>query len=222
MYEPSIADRISGSAPLRRRQATGRLLARSLTRLEVNGLENVPAGGPVVLAVNHRDFFDGPLVFGFVRRPVNFLVKIEAFTPRAGPFLRTTGQIPVIRTRHDYPAIRLTLRLLRAGGVVGIFPEGSRGDGLARTVKPGVGYFALRTGAAVVPIACHGTDSIKNRRWRRPRVRITVGEPLHFERVPEGRRVRRADVLEATERIRAALAGLVKQTSFDETERTSV
>jgi 1-acyl-sn-glycerol-3-phosphate acyltransferase len=219
MYTPSVADRIFGSAPLRRRQATGRLLAHALGRIEIRGLERMPESGPVVLAVNHRDFLDGPLLFGFIRRPVSFLVKQEAFTPRATPFLVGTGQIPVVRTRPDVKAVRFALRLLRGGGVVGIFPEGSRGDGLVRTARPGVGYFALRTGAKVVPVACHGTDSLKHRRLRRPAVRITIGEPIDLGRVPDRQRVRRRDVLAATERVRVALAALVAETTPADDER---
>jgi 1-acyl-sn-glycerol-3-phosphate acyltransferase len=213
MYAPSVADRIFGSAALRRRQAVARLLARGLGRIEIRGLERMPESGPVVLAVNHRDFLDGPLLFGFIGRPVSFLVKTEAFTPRAAPFLVGTGQIPVVRTRPDVAAVRFSLRLLRGGGVLGIFPEGTRGDGLVRTSRPGVGYFALRTGATVVPVACHGTDSLKHRRLRRPAVRITLGEPMDLGRVPDKQRVRRRDVLAATEQVRAALAALVAETA---------
>lgn len=213
MYEPSVADRISGSAALRRRQAAARVLARGLGRIEIRGLERMPPTGPVVLAVNHRDFLDGPLLFGFVRRPVNFLVKIEAFTPRATPFLRGTGQIPVVRHRPDVVAVRFSLKVLRGGGLIGVFPEGTRGDGLVRSARPGVGYFALRTGAHVVPVACHGTDSLKHRRLRRSSVRITIGAPMYFGAVADGHRVKRSDVLAITEQIRATLAELVAATS---------
>jgi 1-acyl-sn-glycerol-3-phosphate acyltransferase len=213
MYTPTVADRVVGSSPLRRRQFAARVLARGLGRIEVAGLERVPDTGPLVLAVNHRDFLDGPLLFGFMRRPVNFLVKIEAFTPRATPFLHGTGQIPVVRNGMDFAAVRFSLRLLRDGGVLGLFPEGTRGDGLVRTAKPGVGYFALRTGARVVPVACHGTDSLKSRRLRRPAVRITFGPALDLGRVPDGQRVTRAAMLDATEYVRATLADLVLATA---------
>ena len=219
MYTPSVSDRIVGSGPLRRRQAVGRALARALGRIDVQGLDRIPPSGPLVLAVNHRDFLDGPLLFGFVRRPVSFLVKIEAFTPRAAPFLTGTGQIPVVRDRPDIAAVRLALRILRGGGVIGVFPEGTRGDGLVHTAKPGVGYFALRTGASVVPVACHGTDMLKHRRVRRPVVRITVGEPIDLGGVPDGQLVSRRAVLAATEQVRATLAGLVAETSFSIDER---
>jgi len=213
MYEPSVPDLVFGSAALRRRQAAARMLARGLARIRIDGLANVPPRGPVVLAVNHRDFLDGPLLFAFLHRPVAFLTKIEAYTPRATPFLRTTGQIPLVRTRPDVAAVRASLRILRAGGVVGVFPEGTRGDGMVRAAKPGVGYFALRTGAAVVPVACHGTQALKHRGLHRPRVTFNIGTPLELGRVPEGRRVRRADVLAATERVRVTLAALVADTA---------
>jgi 1-acyl-sn-glycerol-3-phosphate acyltransferase len=77
-----------------------------------------------------------------------------------------------------------------------------------------VGYFALRTGAKVVPVACHGTDSLKHRRLRRPTVRITIGPPLDLGRVPDGQRVRRGDVLAATETVRATLSALVADTAM--------
>lgn len=219
MYRPPLPDLASGSGPLRRRQLAVRVLARGLGRIDVRGIEQLPTSGPVVLAVNHRDFLDGPLLFGFLRRPVSFLVKTEAYTPRASPFLVSTGQIPVVRDRPDVAAVRSALRLLRAGGVVGVFPEGTRGDGSVRTARPGVGYFALRTGALVVPVACHGTDTLKHRRLRRPAVRITVGDPIDLGRLPDGERVGRQQMLASTEKVRVALADLVVHTMPDSVSR---
>ncbi len=214
MYVPTIADCVRGSAALRRRQATIRALAFGVARVEVLGADRIPAEGPVVLAVNHRNYLDGPFLLGFLPRLANCLVKVEAFTPRAGPMLRTTGQIPVVRDRPDYGAVLLALRLLRAGGVVGVFPEGARGDGLARTARPGVGYFALRTGATVLPVAIHGTDRLTKRRGApRPLVRLAIGDPVDVGHYPWGQRVPRRRVLEATEEIRVALAKLVVDTN---------
>ena len=208
MYEPTFDDRISGSAALRRRQAVVRGLARVAARLDVQGLERIPDSGGIVLAVNHRAFLDGPVLFGLVDRPISFLVKNQAFTPTMAPMLRTTGQVPVVRERPDVAAVRFSLQILRAGGVIGLFPEGTRGDGLVRTAKPGVGYFALRTGAVVVPVACHGTEGLL-RGPHRPVIRVTVGEPIDLGHVPWGQRVSRRAVLDATEQVRATLARLV-------------
>jgi 1-acyl-sn-glycerol-3-phosphate acyltransferase len=210
MYAPSNADLVTGSEPLRRRRSIGRAIAAALGRIDVTGLDRVPASGPVVLAVNHRAFLDGPLIFAKLDRPVAFLVKVEAFTPRMSPLLHGTGQIAVVRDQLNIGPVRHSLELLRAGGVIGLFPEGTRGDGLVRTAKPGVGYFALRTGAKVVPVACHNTDLLGKQ--RRPHVRIAFGEAMDFGRLPDGQLAPRAEVLAVTEKIRAALADLVATT----------
>lgn len=104
-------------------------------------------------------------------------------------------------------AIRLGLGILRNDGVRGVFPEGSRGDGQVRTAKPGMGYFALRTGAVVVPVACHGTDALALRRTlRRPPARVTFGEAIRVVRVPAGRPLNRRAVAATTERIHQSVA----------------
>jgi 1-acyl-sn-glycerol-3-phosphate acyltransferase len=213
MYTPTVADRVAGSVALGRRQALGRGIAALLGRLEVVGLDQVPDHGPVVLAVNHRSLLDGPLVFGFLARPASFLVKDEAFTRFMGPVLLSAGQVPVVRTRVDAAPVRLALQVLRAGGVVGIFPEGSRGHGEVRVAKPGVGYLAMRAGAVVVPVACHGTDHMTHRHTlRRPAAQMIFGEPILVDRYPSNRPLNRRLVAHTTEQIRVALADLVAGT----------
>lgn len=220
MYVPSLLDRVAGSAALRRRQALARDVARLVCRVEIDGIERLPLAGPVVLAVNHRSALDGVMIFGLVERPVNWVVKAEAFTPVMAPVLRGAGQIPVRRGQASPGSIRLCLRVLTSGGVVGIFPEGSRGDGLAHTAKPGVGYFALRSGAAVLPIACHGTEALARRQsMGRPPVRITFGDPLTIERYPTELPLNRRVVADATEHIRSVLARLVAETAPRTTPR---
>lgn len=213
MYVPSLVDRVAGSAPLRRRQAIARVAMPALARVEVTGLEHVPTVGPAVLAVNHRAFLDGVLVFGLLERPITFLVKSEAFHGWQDPILRSAGQIPVHRGIVDVAPIRTTLQVLNAGGLVGVFPEGSRGDGLVHTAKPGVGYFALRSDAVVIPVACHGTELLASRRAAtRPLVRFVFGPPLEVARYPADRPLNRRVVAATTERIRVALAQLVQDT----------
>lgn len=210
MPEPTLTARVDGSAPLRRRQALARGISASLGRVQVQGLNAVPNSRPVLLAVNHRSLLDGPLLFGAVRRPVSCLVKVEAFTGLMGPLLRSSGQIPVRRDGGDAPAVRLCLRILRAGGVVGIFPEGTRGHGLVETAKPGVAYLALRTGATVIPVACSGTSEMAHRHgWRRPPAVLLFGEPIVLDRWPDRRPLKRGVAAAATEDIRIALAALV-------------
>jgi 1-acyl-sn-glycerol-3-phosphate acyltransferase len=211
---PTLAERVDGSPGLRRRQRIGRALTTALADLDVAGLRHVPLTGPVVLAVNHAAFLDGPLLFGLLERPVSFLVKSEAFAnPVLARVLRGAGQIPVHRETIDPAPVRLALDVLRRGGIVGIFPEGTRGDGRVATARPGAAYLALRTGATVVPVACHGTLTMTHRPGlRRPPVRVTVGPPLTVTpwpwNTPLPRRVFRAE----GERVRTVLADLVADT----------
>jgi 1-acyl-sn-glycerol-3-phosphate acyltransferase len=156
---------------------------------------------------------DGPLLCGLVARPVCCLVKAEAFTPLVGPLLRRAGQIAVLRDALDPAPVRRCLHILWSGGVVGIFPEGTRGNGLVAHAKPGVGYLALRTGATVVPVACHGSERLG--RALRPRVHVVVGAPLAFDTYPRGRPLNRQRAVEAAERVRAGLAGLVAATTHE-------
>ena len=210
MAEPTIDERVAGSPELRRRQALARRIFHSLGRVQIQGLGVVPTSGPVLFAVNHRSMLDGPLIFGSVQRPVSCLVKTEAFTPRLGPLLRSSGQIPVRRDVVDAGAVRLCLRILCAGGVVGIFPEGTRGHGRVETARPGVGYLALRTGATVIPVACAGTAEMAHRRTRRrPPAVLLFGAPIVIDHWPDDRVLNRRVVAAATEGIRVALAALV-------------
>lgn len=210
MAEPTILLRVDGSAELVRRQALARGISTGLGRVRIYGLRGVPAAGPVLLAVNHRSLLDGVLLFGFVHRPVSCLVKAEAFTRWLGPLLRSSGQISVRRDVVDARAVRLGMRTLRAGGVVGIFPEGTRGHGLVQTAKPGVGYLALRSGATVIPVACSGTPDMAHRRSRRrPPAVLLFGAPILVDRWPDERPLNHAVAAATTEGIRVALAALV-------------
>lgn len=213
---PTLDERVRGSARLRAWQAVGRALSAALGAVRFDGLERVPPTGPVLLAVNHSAFMDGPLLFGKLSRPVSFLVKAEAFAPGrglAGRILVSGAQIPVRRRQLDPAPVRLALAVLRSGGVIGIFPEGTRGDGTVAQARPGVGYLALKTGAAVVPVAVHGSALMNPRRiLARPEVTVHIGEPQHFPAaatVP----LSRGHWLAATETIRQHLAELVNATA---------
>lgn len=132
-------------------------LVRRRWPVRVHHAERVPAAGGVILAANHVGVVDGPLLAIFSPRPVHALTKREMFIGGLGGFLRAAGQVPVDRFHADPGAVRSCLRVLRDGGVVGIFPEGSRGDGELRRFHHGAAYLALVTGAPVVPVALVGT-----------------------------------------------------------------
>jgi 1-acyl-sn-glycerol-3-phosphate acyltransferase len=158
-------------------------LMYGLWRPRVLGAWRVPATGPVILAVNHSHNLDGPMLMGTAPRPVHFLIKKEAFIGPLDPFLRGIGQLKVDRASADRAAVTDALGVLADGGVLGIFPEGSRGEGDFASLRAGLAYFALRSGAPIVPVAVLGTDERRGRVIRalpplRSRIDVVFGEPF--------------------------------------------
>jgi glycerol-3-phosphate dehydrogenase (NAD(P)+) len=157
-------------------------------RLSRVGREHVRGiKGGVIIASNHRSFLD-PFVLGVTlpwRRPMQYVAKVELFEGRwRGWILSRVGAFPIRRGQSDETAMETARLVLERGGTVCIFPEGTRiRQGSLGTPKRGVGRLALETGAAVVPIAVHGTEQVR-RGWRiRPRkVRLRVGRPVTFPR----------------------------------------
>nr|WP_261993621.1 lysophospholipid acyltransferase family protein [Streptomyces sp. 3211.6] len=134
-----------------------------LWKPRVLGAWKVPATGPVILAVNHSHNIDGPLVMGTAPRPLHFLIKKEAFVGPLGPFLEGIGQVKVDRSGTDRTAVTRALDVLGNGGALGIFPEGTRGDGDFASLRAGLTYFAVRSGAPIVPVAVLGSTEAKGR-----------------------------------------------------------
>ncbi|WP_416069132.1 lysophospholipid acyltransferase family protein [Streptomyces buecherae] len=138
-------------------------LMYSLWRPRVLGAWQVPTSGPVILAVNHAHGVDGPMLMGTAPRPVHFLIKKEAFVGPLDPFLRSIGQLKVDREIADRTAITDALAVLRRGDVLGIFPEGTRGEGDFAALRAGLAYFAVRGDAPIVPVAVLGTSERRGR-----------------------------------------------------------
>lgn len=184
-------------------------LMYGLWKPRVLGAWRMPATGPVILAVNHSNILDGPMVMGVSPRPTHFLIKKEAFIGPLDPFLIGIGQVKVDRSGTDRGAITQALDVLKTGGVLGIFPEGTRGEGDFASLRAGLAYFAVRTGAPVVPVAVLGSSEkpgrlIKGLPPLRSRVDVVYGDP--FEAGDgSGRRTRKA-LDEATERIQKQLS----------------
>jgi 1-acyl-sn-glycerol-3-phosphate acyltransferase len=156
-------------------------------RMKRMGREHIPSSGPVILAANHRSFFD-PFVIGtMTRRPVYYVAKKELFTYSRilSWVLNALGAFPVDRGHGDQDTIETAIQILKRGDIVLMFPEGTRTrPGSLGKPKRGVGRLALETGAPVVPIAIIGTEDIR-RGWRiRPRkVRVRAGRALHFPKI---------------------------------------
>lgn len=179
-------------APRSRLITLGRFVPRAVIRtwwnLEVHGAENVPARGPVVMAANHVGWLDGPLLAICAPRVVHALTKQEMFDGPLGHFLRATGQIELDRFHVDMSAIRIAVKALQAGQVIGVFPEGRRGPGDMASPRAGAAYLALVTGAPVVPVAFLGTRLPGGADGSLPprgaRLAMTFGEPVDLGSQP--------------------------------------
>lgn len=183
-------------------------LMYGLWKPRVLGAWRVPAAGPVVLAVNHSHNIDGPMVMGVAPRPTHFLIKKEAFVGPLDPFLTGIGQVKVDRDTTDRTAVSRALGVLREGGVLGIFPEGTRGEGDFASLRAGLAYFAVRGAAPIVPVAVLGSSGrggrlIKGLPPLRSRVDVVFGDPFDAGD-GDGRRTRKA-LDAATERIQKQL-----------------
>jgi 1-acyl-sn-glycerol-3-phosphate acyltransferase len=128
----------------------------------VNGHENVPATGPLLIVANHLSWFDPFLLAIVVRRRLWFLTKEEVFRwPVIGWLAHITGQIPVLRGESDRAALEKALRYLREGKALVVFPEGTVERQERMLVgHTGVAMLAVRSGTTMLPIAHSGTRRI--------------------------------------------------------------
>jgi glycerol-3-phosphate dehydrogenase (NAD(P)+) len=156
-------------------------------RMSRIGREHARVRGPLIVAANHRSFLD-PFVIGTMlpwRRAMHYVAKVELFEKRwQGWVLSRLGAFPIRRGESDEDSMTTARLILERGGAVCMFPEGTRiRSGSLATPKRGVGRLALETGAAVVPVAVHGTERVR-RGWRiRPRkVKLRAGRAMTFPR----------------------------------------
>lgn len=156
--------------------------------VRVHGTDRVQGEGPVIFVANHIGALDGPLLAVFAPRPVHTLTKTEMFRGRMGGFLRRSGQIPLDRFAADVRAIRMALRVLRDGGAVGVFPEGTRGDGELHRFHHGAAYLALVSGAPVAPVIFLGSrepgGGINSTPTRGARIDLVFGPTVTLDARP--------------------------------------
>ena len=183
-------------------------------RFDVDGVKRIPARGPVILAANHRSYFDVvalAIVAAKLGRPVRFLAKRELFdAPVIGHLARALGGIPVDRgSRSDAP-LRDARRALEAGEVVVILPQGTIPRGAAffdpvLSGRSGTARLAGMTGAPVVPIGVWGTEAVWPRSARLPNVTNVLHPPLVQVRVGKPVSLGLTDVGDDTQAIMAAI-----------------
>ena len=145
-------------------RALASAVLRAWFRVRVSGAEHIPADGGVIVAPNHKNFLD-PFFIGIVaRRHVRFMAKVELFKgPLAWLFLRL-GAFPIRRGKSDTEALATAATILRAGGLVVVFPEGTRVEQADALGAPrhGAGRLAIESGAPIIPAAITGTPHL----WR--------------------------------------------------------
>ena len=145
-------------------------------RAQIIGLENIPKKEALIFCGNHRNYLDPPLMVATAKRQMRFLAKDEL---AQNPFLNFLGwafdAIHVKRDEKDITAIKESLKALKNGECIALFPEGTR-NGLEKgeKLKDGVAFFTVRSGAKVVPCGIKGGTK-ENRK-----VTITYGKPLDF------------------------------------------
>lgn len=164
-----------------------RILLSLAFRLNVEGLENVPREGPALISPNHRSAIDPPLMSVVLPRPLYHMAKAELF-PQIGWLISRIGAFPVRRGSGDMRAMRTSLRLLRDGRLLCVFPEGTRSRTAAMgPARPGASYLSAHTGAPVIPVGISGSY-----RFRHP-VTVRFGTPVPLEgTVEDGERIMEA------------------------------
>ncbi|MCG7312039.1 MULTISPECIES: lysophospholipid acyltransferase family protein [Priestia] len=178
-------------------------ILKPVYRYEVIGTENIPSEGGVLLCSNHIDNLDPPTVGITCPRPISFMAKAELFdAPILKTILPKLETFPVKRGVGDREALRKGLGILKEGKVLGLFPEGTRSkDGKLKKGLAGVGFFALRSTADVVPCAIIGPYKAFSK------VKVVYGKPLDMSEFRE----RRASADEVTEAIMSEIAKLIEK-----------
>lgn len=210
-------------------------VARLIWRPHVEGLDNIPTSGPVIVASNHLSFADSMIIPIVVPRPVAFLAKEDYFTGTGvkGALVRGwfegIGMVPVDRddTKSALASLEVALEILGRGEAFGIYPEGARSrDGRLYRGRTGVAQLALTSGAPIVPVGLIGTEKLQPVGARVPRlVRVTArfGRPIdvagRFDGMPAGRA--RREVTDEVMRAIQALSGQPLAEGYNERTPTS-
>jgi len=152
-------------------------------RVRAVGVRNVPREGALVLAPNHFSQMDHFFVGLYLRRKIRFMAKSQLFGPPVLTYIYKHGGVfPVRRGHQDEEAFKTAYTLLDQGEMLLVYAEGGRSrSGEMGEPKPGIGRIALESGAAIVPVAIHGSARVRGwKRLRFPKVTVQFGEPVSF------------------------------------------
>lgn len=193
----------------------GRLLVRVLlalfTRWRLNGKENIPSQGPLLVVANHVNAADPPLLGVSLGRKVIFMAKEELFRSRfMGYFIRGFGSFPVHRGRLDSKALRQANEILAQGFALAMFPEGTRSsNGQLQRALPGSALIAARNRVPILPVGITGTGRMKGITWlwHRPVITVNVGHTFSLPSV--NGRLTKAELAEQADLIMRHIAEIL-------------
>lgn len=150
-------------------------------RLRITGSEHIPRAGAAIIAPNHKSFFDSFFICAASRRHMRFMAKSELLEGSKGWLLLRLGAFPVRRGGADEEALETAREILRQGGLLQLFPEGTRIPNPTELGKPhrGAARLALETGATIIPTAITGSDRLFFGPFPKPKqVRVSFGAPI--------------------------------------------
>ena len=194
--------------------ATCRPLLNILFSWKVEGRENVPLTGPLILVANHVHVLD-PIFLAFsLPRWITFMAKEELFrSPFLRFWLRWAGSVSIHRegrVREKQKILKSARDALERGLILGMFPEGGRShDGKLRKGKPGSAVIASKTNVPLLPVGIVGTDKIKGISWlwKRPRIVVNIGKP--FKLPPTSSRMSKSQMQSLTTQLMREIAVLL-------------
>ena len=151
-------------------------IMRLLIDIDISGLENVPVNGALILACNHVSMYDAFILQLCLPRAIFFMSKVENFSnPIVRILMQQLGSFPVERGTSDRGALLHALNVLKAGEVLGMFPEGTRthGNGLVEA-KSGTAHFAMRADVPIMPAVLYGTEKILSNPLKKAYVMLKI------------------------------------------------
>ena len=175
-------------------------LAGVFFRIEIRNSENIPLDGACIVCLNHISLFDPVIAYCYLPRKIRFIGKSELMKiPVVGSILKSMGVIPVKRGTGDIGAVKASLKTLKDGEVLGIFPTGTREKKNPNApVKPGVALIASKSASPIIPVHINATYKLFSK------VVLTVGKPVDFTNY-SGKKLTQEELTEAAEKIYVAI-----------------
>ena len=159
------------------------IIFKLIFRLKIIGSENIPKTGPFVIVANHSSLLDGFVLVSSVKPKITFMSAAYLFKmPFVGNILRGVGAIPVQGKGSDIKLIKKAMKVLQAGGVLGIFPEGkivNEKDGFS--AKAGAAYLAIKADVPIIPMAIKGANKVLPLGAKFPKLKkieVKIGKPI--------------------------------------------